>query len=635
MAATADHVATDDVRSGPGGAPRRKPVNVFVSGRGNEFMTDIASWLVEAADQLGRTTALVTDGLPHDPDAINVVVAPHEMYVLAGATDAEVNRAAAISIPVGTEQPGTPWFEIALSYLRPSPLVLDINAQGVRALRHANVPAQRLVLGGVSGMVAAPPAERDLDVLFLGGDTPWRRTMLAPLGRVLADRRAELRLFSFAVPVHTGTPGLVFGAEKYALLSRTRLLVNVHRDARATGYFEWARMVEAMANGCVVVTEPSAGAAPLEAGVHFVETDDLAGAVEALLDDPEGREQIASAARVAVLDHHPLAASLGPILDQLDTVDVGAHVARHGRSIRRNRIRHAHTSPVLTVFRPATAMRARTYSALLAEMRLRRDVDAARCRIRFGAAEHVAETTTPAYADATPGVSVIVTLHDYAGLVVETLESIVASRDVAFEIVVIDDHSTDDGRAVVQRFLDGHADVPMLLLGCDANRGLAAARNLGVARSRCDRIMVMDADNLVYPACLRRLSDALDAHPDAAFAYATLEAFGVDPGLRSQLGWNPAWLCAANYIDAQAMVRRTTFERHDGYRDDDEWVYGYEDWDLWLRLAAAGEHGTHVPQMLGRYRTQASSMITITNLAADVMRERVEQRYPTLPWPTR
>jgi glycosyltransferase involved in cell wall biosynthesis len=267
-------------------------------------------------------------------------------------------------------------------------------------------------------------------------------------------------------------------------------------------------------------------------------------------------------------------------------------------------------------------------------MRLRRAIDAEQCRLRFGVADHVTETTTPTYAGVTPEVSVIVTLHDYAGLVTETLDSIVASRDVALEVVVVDDHSTDDGRAVVQRFLDAHPDVAMLLLGCDANRGLAGARNLGVARSRADRIMVMDADNLVYPACLRRLSDALDADPTAAFAYATLEAFGVDPGLRSQLGWNPAWLCAANYIDAQAMVRRTTYERHGGYRDD-EWVYGYEDWDLWLRLAAAGEHGVHVPQMLGRYRTQASSMITITNLAADVMRERIEQRYPSLPWPGR
>jgi GT2 family glycosyltransferase len=128
------------------------------------------------------------------------------------------------------------------------------------------------------------------------------------------------------------------------------------------------------------------------------------------------------------------------------------------------------------------------------------------------------------------------------------------------------------------------------------------------------------------------LSDALDADPEASFAYAMLEAFGTDPGLRSARGWYVPWLCDANYIDAQAMLRRSTWERHGGYRCDDA-IHGWEDWDLWLRLADAGEHGVHVPQMLGRYRTQNSSMISITNLVAAELRAGLVERYPALPWP--
>jgi glycosyltransferase involved in cell wall biosynthesis len=183
--------------------------------------------------------------------------------------------------------------------------------------------------------------------------------------------------------------------------------------------------------------------------------------------------------------------------------------------------------------------------------------------------------------------------------------------------------------------MDAHPGVPVLLLGREDNHGLVAARNIAIGRCRAAKVMVMDADNLVYPNCLRRLADALDADLDASFAYCMLEAFGTDPGLRSQLPWNPSWLCGANYIDAQAMIRRDTLERHGGYRGDDDFVYGWEDWDLWLRLAVAGEYGTFVPEMLGRYRTQHTSMVTITNLASDFLRERIEARYPSLPWPTR
>jgi glycosyltransferase involved in cell wall biosynthesis len=226
-----------------------------------------------------------------------------------------------------------------------------------------------------------------------------------------------------------------------------------------------------------------------------------------------------------------------------------------------------------------------------------------------------------------------VTLFDYAHMVTETLDSLVGSTDVDLEIVVMDDHSRDDGRNVVREFMDAHQDVAMLLLGRDANRGLPAARNLGFEHARADRVMVMDADNLVYPTCLRRLSDALDSEADAAFAYATLETFGDRVGLASAMGWHVPWLCERNYIDAQAMLRRATWQRCGGYREGDDLVFGWEDWDFWLRIAEAGEHGVHVPQMLGRYRTQAASMISVTNLAAPAMLEHLRGLHPTLPWP--
>jgi hypothetical protein len=394
-------------------------------------------------------------------------------------------------------------------------------------------------------------------------------------------------------------------------------------------------MVEAMANGCVVVTEPSAGYEPLVAGRHFVETTDLPGTVAALLDDPDRCAEIGAAAAAEVEGPLALVHALRPFLDRVDTMDVGAHAAAHRRAARKNKIVRPR-GRLLPDFRPAVAIRNRVFLAILDEDHLRRRIEQARCRLRHGTADHVSEYESDAYAesverDDVPEVSVVVTLHNYAGLVTETLESIVASHDVRLEIVVVDDHSTDQGRDVVKRFAGRRPDTPLLLLGRDANAGLAAARNLGAARARADRIMIMDADNLVYPRCLRRLSDVLDDHPHAAFAYAMLEAFGPDPGLRSHLAWHVPWLCAGNYIDAQAMVRRCAFDRVGGYRDSVA-SYGWEDWDLWLRLAVAGEHGIHVPEMLGRYRTQPASMISVTNLAADLSRQEIAARYPSLPW---
>ena len=117
-----------------------------------------------------------SDRLPTvETGAINLVVAPHELFVLDDASDAEVARAAAASIPICTEQPGTPWFNLTAGLIRDAPLVVDINPKGVDAIRARGHEAMHLQLGGVPSM-RAPETDRDLDLLFLGGSTPRRAT---------------------------------------------------------------------------------------------------------------------------------------------------------------------------------------------------------------------------------------------------------------------------------------------------------------------------------------------------------------------------------------------------------------------------------------------------------------------------
>lgn len=613
-----------------------RDLNVFVAPTGNAFMRDIAAWLVEAGGQLGRRSALCLDGRPpHDPEAINLVVAPHEFYLLSDFDDATIHRATQLSVPVCTEQPGTPWFEISAITARSSALALDINLHGVDALAGRGIDARHLRLGGLPSIDAATgtAGDRDIDLLFLGGHTERRGARLAGLAPLLWDRAVDLRLFKFNQPVLDGLPGLVFGHDKYRLLARSRILLNIHRDDTRPGYFEWARMIEAMANGCCVVTEPVTGCEPFVAGEHFVATDDLDGAVAELLDDPQRCERIGQAGRSAVMQQFPLSSSLGPLLDELDARPTPAVPAGHRVPRYRRQMIVAQQHPLLPAFEHAGDLRVQVYRALIAETKLQREIERVRCLVRHGTEDHVERVESPAYASAVPEVSVVVTLFNYAHLVTETLESIVASHDVDVEIVVVDDHSTDAGRQTVREFIAGHPDVPILLLGSDINRGLPSARNLGFESARADKVMVMDADNLVFPSALRKLADALDADPAAAFAYSALEEFGISAGVRSAYDWYLPWLCQGNYIDAQAMIRKDAWRRHGGYRTDDELVFGWEDWELWLRFAAAGAHGVHVPQMLGRYRTQGESMISTTNLVADHMIRHIRVLHPTLPWP--
>ena len=177
----------------------QRPVCVFVARDGNGFMRDIANWIVEAAASSGRSAELVDDRLPHPDGSINLVVAPHEFFLLRDDDDATIRAAARCSIPICTEQPGTPWFLLSLGFCVGSPLVVDINAVGVEAIEREGFRAHRLQLGGVSQMDSrnqpgasldsgiADDLARDIDVVFLGGSTDRRAAALARLAPVLWD----------------------------------------------------------------------------------------------------------------------------------------------------------------------------------------------------------------------------------------------------------------------------------------------------------------------------------------------------------------------------------------------------------------------------------------------------------------
>jgi hypothetical protein len=547
---------------------------------------------------------------------------------------------------VNTEQPGTSWFRLAVDACRRGLFSIDINDHGVDALRAMGIRVERLQLGGVTSMVLTPPAEhRRVDVLFMGGIDDHRGAALAELASHLWARNADLRLVGGDHPIDSSTPQAVFGTDKYELLSSTKLLLNIHRDRPSSTpqqpYFEWARATEAMAHGCVVVTEPSDGCAPLVAGTHFVEVsiDDMPAAIEHLLHNEDHRAAIADRARQMIFSELALVNSLGPLLDRIEE-EVLPVVAAHAssRSIHKG-VWHLGLSqgsqPVrLGAFRPylPTLMAAKRLA--MAENTALQRLDAATCELPHGSRQHIVRSETRSFAAAEPEVSVVVSLYNYAGVVLETLHSIAASEGVRYEVLVVEDHATDDSRVVVQQFIDEHPDVPIALIAKDANEGLAAARNMGFDNARAPLVMVMDADNLIYPSCLRKLADALTDHPEVDAAYAILEDFGDQRNIRSAIAWDVDRLCRANYIDAQSMIRKAAWLRLGGYRADDEHVYGWEDWDLWLRLADQGGRAMLVTQILGRYRVQRGSMIALTNLATDDAIAAMRKRYPDLPWPS-
>ncbi|HTR42529.1 MAG TPA: glycosyltransferase family 2 protein [Pseudomonadales bacterium] len=219
-----------------------------------------------------------------------------------------------------------------------------------------------------------------------------------------------------------------------------------------------------------------------------------------------------------------------------------------------------------------------------------------------------------------PAVSVIITLFNYSAYIRNCLESVQASEvdDLpgGFEVIVVDDGSTDCSVSVVEDYMRASA-LPIRLVKKKKNTGLADARNIGLFTARAPFAFILDADNEIRPECLSAHYQAL-VTSDCAMAYGIINQFDNDTrksvATKSSCEWDVPTLLSSPCIDAMAMVRKETVQKLGGYSTEYGTILpqGYEDYDLWLKLAQAGYSGKLIPRVLSDYRTHPSSMVNTT-----------------------
>jgi len=203
-----------------------------------------------------------------------------------------------------------------------------------------------------------------------------------------------------------------------------------------------------------------------------------------------------------------------------------------------------------------------------------------------------------------PEVSVILPAHNAGPYLRESLWSISAQTFRDFEIIAVDDGSTDETPQILREYARVE---PRLRIIQQANRGGAAARNVAVGAARAPLIAWMDADDIAVPERLELQVDHLKQHPDHAVLGGWLEC--IDEGGRATgevLRLPPdhdqiaaAMASAGSQIaDPTAMLRRDAFLNVGGYRPHLRTAY---DFDLWLRLLPRSRFA-NLQRVLVRYR---------------------------------
>ena len=184
---------------------------------------------------------------------------------------------------------------------------------------------------------------------------------------------------------------------------------------------------------------------------------------------------------------------------------------------------------------------------------------------------------------ANPKVCVIVPAYNSAAYTLETVESILAQTYSNFELIVVDDGSTDHTQEALKPYLDRIRYI------YKENGGACSARNLGIRESKSTYVACLDCDDLWLPEKLEYSVKALEENPQAAFVFGdcyTIDPEGKQVGLlKYDFDLQNAYkgLMVKNFVPAPTVVmRRSCLEQVELF---DEQIFIPADWDLWLRLA--------------------------------------------------
>jgi glycosyltransferase involved in cell wall biosynthesis len=188
-------------------------------------------------------------------------------------------------------------------------------------------------------------------------------------------------------------------------------------------------------------------------------------------------------------------------------------------------------------------------------------------------------------------VSVITPAYNAAALIGQTIESCLAQTYTHFELLIVDDGSTDDTAAIVEQY--GRDDNRIRLVRTP-NRGMSSARNIAMSSARGSLLACLDSDDLWFPDYLERQIGTLTANPSADIV--TANAINLGGG-----HWNgqPYWPCSGDVrpismleiilredaVHIFSVLRRSVVDRIGLFNEN---CRGNEDYEFWLRAAAAG-----------------------------------------------
>ena len=199
--------------------------------------------------------------------------------------------------------------------------------------------------------------------------------------------------------------------------------------------------------------------------------------------------------------------------------------------------------------------------------------------------------------------SVVIPYYNLGKVLPETIESVKASTYQNYEIIIVNDGSTDKQSIEV---LNNYRNDEKIRIIDIKNKGLANARNVGAEAANGEFIAFIDADDKIEDTFYSRAIDILHQYNNVSYVYSWVQYFEGNSGVWPTFNVHIPYLLCANMLAAYTVIRKNDFLNFGKNRIKME--YGMEDYDGWVSLANHGCLGVSIPEKLNLYRVRSDSM---------------------------
>ncbi len=200
-----------------------------------------------------------------------------------------------------------------------------------------------------------------------------------------------------------------------------------------------------------------------------------------------------------------------------------------------------------------------------------------------------------------PLVSVIIPVYNMEAFLAEAIDSVLASTYPNFEIIVVDDGSTDQSPVIAEHYSERDTRIRFYR---QSNRGVAAARNLALQEARGEFVLPVDADDKISEIFLETAAKVLVQLPQVKIVTCEYEYFGEKQGKGKYRPYHRKLIARKNVINNCSMYRRRDALKVGGYCEE---IIGREDWEFWISLLKNGGEVEHLSETGFYYRIRSNS----------------------------